>query len=159
MMPGMTGIELYHLIRREHPGLEDRMVFMTGAVGMQGVSEFLESVNNPKFEKPFDLPQFRRTAARAGRSGGAARSSRAVTISRVASARARHRPFARGPQIPGRTRFARPPCAGRDERERPEGSGPEGRGVHAQSRYSIRSRAAPAFAGVAHHRLSGPSQG
>ena len=61
MMPGMTGMELFEVIRREHPTLAKRVVFMTGGVSMLRVSEFLESVPNAKFEKPFDIAELRRT--------------------------------------------------------------------------------------------------
>ena len=44
MMPGMTGMELFEVLRREYPTLADRVVFMTGGVSMMRVSEFLESV-------------------------------------------------------------------------------------------------------------------
>jgi two-component system, cell cycle sensor histidine kinase and response regulator CckA len=61
MMPGMTGMELFEVLRREHPLLARRVVFMTGGVSMMRVSEFLESVPNAKFEKPFDIAELRRT--------------------------------------------------------------------------------------------------
>jgi CheY-like chemotaxis protein len=61
MMPGMTGMELFEVLRREHPTLAKRVVFMTGGVSMMRVSEFLESVPNAKFEKPFDIAELRRT--------------------------------------------------------------------------------------------------
>jgi PAS domain S-box-containing protein len=61
MMPGMTGMELFEVLRREHPELVSRVVFMTGGVSMLRVSEFLESVPNAKFEKPFDIAELRRT--------------------------------------------------------------------------------------------------
>jgi two-component system cell cycle sensor histidine kinase/response regulator CckA len=61
MMPGMTGMELFEVLRREHPALAGRVVFMTGGVSMLRVSEFLESVPNAKFEKPFDIAELRRT--------------------------------------------------------------------------------------------------
>jgi two-component system, cell cycle sensor histidine kinase and response regulator CckA len=60
MMPGMTGIELFEVLRREYPALAGRVVFMTGGVSMLRVSEFLESVPNAKFEKPFDIAELRR---------------------------------------------------------------------------------------------------
>jgi PAS domain S-box-containing protein len=61
MMPGMTGMELFEVLRREHPELAERVVFMTGGVSMLRVSEFLASVPNAKFEKPFDIAELRRT--------------------------------------------------------------------------------------------------
>jgi len=64
MMPGMTGMELFEVLRREHPVLARRVVFMTGGVSMTRVVEFLASVPNPKFEKPFDIPELRRSLHR-----------------------------------------------------------------------------------------------
>lgn len=64
MMPGMTGMELFEVLRREHPLLARRVVFMTGGVSIRRVVEFLESVPNPKFEKPFDIPELRRSLQR-----------------------------------------------------------------------------------------------
>ncbi len=64
MMPGMTGMELFEVLRREHPLLARRVVFMTGGVSMARVAEFLASVPNPKFEKPFDVPELRRILQR-----------------------------------------------------------------------------------------------
>jgi len=61
MMPGMTGMELFEVLRREYPALVSRVVFMTGGVSMLRVSEFLDSVPNAKFEKPFDIAELRRT--------------------------------------------------------------------------------------------------
>jgi PAS domain S-box-containing protein len=61
MMPGMTGMELYELIKAQYPGLEQRVVFMTGGVSMLRATEFLASVKNPTFEKPFDLNELRKT--------------------------------------------------------------------------------------------------
>ncbi len=61
MMPGMTGMELFEVLRREQPRLAARVVFMTGGVSMMRVAEFLESVPNAKFEKPFDVAELRRT--------------------------------------------------------------------------------------------------
>ncbi len=60
MMPGMTGMELFEVLRHEHPSLARRVVFMTGGVSVPRVQEFLESVPNPKFEKPFDVAELRR---------------------------------------------------------------------------------------------------
>jgi PAS domain S-box-containing protein len=61
MMPGMSGMELYETIRRERPGLEQRMVFMTGGVSMDRAREFLATCPNLTLEKPFDFERLRRT--------------------------------------------------------------------------------------------------
>ena len=64
MMPGMSGMELYERIRQEHPGLEARIVFMTGGVSMDRAREFLATTINLTFEKPFDFDRLRRTLRR-----------------------------------------------------------------------------------------------
>jgi PAS domain S-box-containing protein len=55
MMPGMSGIELYERVRTERPGLEQRIVFMTGGAFTARAAEFLASVDNLRVEKPFSL--------------------------------------------------------------------------------------------------------
>jgi CheY-like chemotaxis protein len=55
LMPEMSGIELYHALRTERPGLERRIVFMTGGAFTARTAEFLASVDNRRVEKPFSL--------------------------------------------------------------------------------------------------------
>jgi two-component system cell cycle sensor histidine kinase/response regulator CckA len=55
MMPGMSGIELFQRIREEQPGVEKRIVFMTGGAFTHRAAEFLASVENRRVEKPFSL--------------------------------------------------------------------------------------------------------
>jgi PAS domain S-box-containing protein len=64
MMPGMTGVDLYEAIRSDYPGLEERMVFMTGGALLAKTEDFLARVKNPLLEKPFDVPLVRRTLER-----------------------------------------------------------------------------------------------
>ena len=64
MMPGVSGMELYERICQEHPGLEARIVFMTGGVSMDRAREFLATTINLTFEKPFDFDRLRRTLRR-----------------------------------------------------------------------------------------------
>jgi PAS domain S-box-containing protein len=64
MMPGMSGMELYETVRRDYPGLEQRMVFMTGGVSMDRARQFLATCVNLTFEKPFDFERLRRTLRR-----------------------------------------------------------------------------------------------
>jgi len=64
MMPGMSGMELYERIRQSHPGLEDRLVFMTGGVSMERARQFLATTSNLTLEKPFDFERLRRTLRR-----------------------------------------------------------------------------------------------
>ncbi|HEX4335705.1 MAG TPA: PAS domain S-box protein [Polyangiaceae bacterium] len=55
MMPGMTGMDLYTVIKEKSPGLAGRMVFVTGGAFVPRVAEFLTSIENPKLDKPLDL--------------------------------------------------------------------------------------------------------
>ncbi len=55
MMPGMSGIELYEKLRDDRPGLERRIVFMTGGAFTTRAAEFLARVDNRRIEKPFSL--------------------------------------------------------------------------------------------------------
>jgi two-component system cell cycle sensor histidine kinase/response regulator CckA len=64
MMPGMSGMELYERLKQEHPGLEQRMVFMTGGVSMDRARDFLATSSNLTFEKPFDFDRLRHTLRR-----------------------------------------------------------------------------------------------
>jgi PAS domain S-box-containing protein len=59
MMPVMTGMDLYEAIRQTYPGLEQRMVFMTGGTLIAQSDSFLSQLKHPLLEKPFDIPQVR----------------------------------------------------------------------------------------------------
>ncbi|MBF5045835.1 response regulator [Aggregicoccus sp. 17bor-14] len=59
MMPEMTGMELYAEVRASHPARARRFVFISGGAFTPGAREFLEQVDCPLLEKPFDLPQLR----------------------------------------------------------------------------------------------------
>ena len=54
MMPDLTGMDVHELIQQEHPGLERRVIFMTGGVFTERAAKFLERVPNPRLDKPFD---------------------------------------------------------------------------------------------------------
>jgi len=55
IMPGAGGIDLYERLRSLHPGMERRIVFMTGGAFTERTAEFLASVDNRRVEKPFSL--------------------------------------------------------------------------------------------------------
>jgi PAS domain S-box-containing protein len=59
VMPGMSGIELHHLLREVAPAQADAIIFITGGAFPEGRA-FLEGVANPVLEKPFDTPAVRR---------------------------------------------------------------------------------------------------
>jgi CheY-like chemotaxis protein/two-component sensor histidine kinase len=62
-MPGMSGMQLYHVIREQFPGLIDRIVFATGGVTQRDIEEFLASITNRVLEKPFDMSVLREMLA------------------------------------------------------------------------------------------------
>jgi PAS domain S-box-containing protein len=55
MMPGVTGVDFYRRVREQTPGLESRVVFMTGGAFTPRTAEFLASVENRRIEKPFSM--------------------------------------------------------------------------------------------------------
>jgi CheY-like chemotaxis protein len=55
MMPAVSGMALFEHIRESRPGLERRIVFMTGGAFTQGAADFLAAVPNRRLEKPFSL--------------------------------------------------------------------------------------------------------
>ena len=55
MMPGMSGIELFRVLKARAPGMEERLVFMTGGAFTAEAEEFLDEVSNARVEKPFDF--------------------------------------------------------------------------------------------------------
>ena len=60
MMPEMTGMEMAERLRRDQPGLYDRLVFLSGGAFTPEAAEFLRSVGNRFIEKPFLPDDLRR---------------------------------------------------------------------------------------------------
>lgn len=67
-MPGISGMDLYAKLQEMRPGLEARLIFMTGGAFTPRASAFVRSVANPTIEKPFEvsavLDLVKRVAAR-----------------------------------------------------------------------------------------------
>lgn len=57
MMDGVTGMDVYESVRRNEPGLEERIVFMTGGAYTNATRRFLAQVGNPCLDKPFGVEQ------------------------------------------------------------------------------------------------------
>jgi len=57
MMPDMNGRDVYERIRARHPGLEHRIVFVTGGAFVPSLETFLDSIDNPRLNKPFTIDQ------------------------------------------------------------------------------------------------------
>jgi PAS domain S-box-containing protein len=53
MMPRVSGREVYERLRELRPGLERRIVFVTGGAFVPALAGFLESIDNPRLAKPF----------------------------------------------------------------------------------------------------------
>jgi CheY-like chemotaxis protein len=64
MMPGMSGMEMFHELDRVAPDQRKRVVFITGAASHPEARDFLSDVTNPWLEKPFDPNRLRALARR-----------------------------------------------------------------------------------------------
>ena len=59
-MPGMSGSELYGEVAQRRPGLERRMVFVTGDLLNPTTRQFLDRTGAKSVGKPFDVDEIRR---------------------------------------------------------------------------------------------------
>jgi len=64
MMPELTGIDIYQVLRFNRPGYETRLVFMTGGAFTASAKRFLSQVPNARIEKPFNLKALQRMVQR-----------------------------------------------------------------------------------------------
>jgi len=60
MMPELTGMDIYQVLRFNRPGYETRIVFMTGGAFTSSAKRFLAQVPNARIEKPFNLKALQR---------------------------------------------------------------------------------------------------
>lgn len=67
MMPEVSGMDVYETVLEEHPEMAERFIFMTGGAFTNRARAFLESVPNPKLEKPFDGKTLRAMVAQHAR--------------------------------------------------------------------------------------------
>ena len=58
--PGVDGRELLARLAVDHPGLQSRLIFMTGGTYTDAAGAFLASVKNCCLEKPVPLDRLRR---------------------------------------------------------------------------------------------------
>ncbi|MBI5481163.1 MAG: response regulator [Deltaproteobacteria bacterium] len=54
-MPDGSGMEFYRFLVTEYPGVEHRVVFVTGGAISDTETEFLRTAGNPVLEKPCEL--------------------------------------------------------------------------------------------------------
>jgi two-component system NtrC family sensor kinase len=74
MMPDVSGMAFHAALAERSPELVGRVAFMTGAVFTEEQQRFLDTVPNPRVEKPFDVAEVR--ALVAALSGGGGRAGR-----------------------------------------------------------------------------------
>ena len=55
MMPEVTGMQIHDELSRRVPEQAERMVFLTGGAFTPGAREFLETITNPRIDKPFEM--------------------------------------------------------------------------------------------------------
>jgi PAS domain S-box-containing protein len=67
MMPDKNGIDFYEDLKRHHPELVRRVVFMTGGAFTPRAAEFLASIENRRVEKPFSLSMMERLVSEVAR--------------------------------------------------------------------------------------------
>ncbi|MFW6049828.1 MAG: hybrid sensor histidine kinase/response regulator [Myxococcota bacterium] len=76
MMNGVTGMDVYEKLKRSRPGLERRIVFMTGGAFTSTTRRFLAQVDNPCLDKPFAVEDVLDLVRRQLASAGAVRADR-----------------------------------------------------------------------------------
>jgi FixJ family two-component response regulator len=54
MMPEMSGMDLHRELARLAPAQAERIIFLTGGAFSPAAREFLDTVANPRLEKPVD---------------------------------------------------------------------------------------------------------
>lgn len=59
MMPEVSGIDVYNEVRREKPGFERKIAFMTGGAFTLSARQFLDGLPNPRLDKPFTKEEIR----------------------------------------------------------------------------------------------------
>jgi len=70
MMPTISGSDVYHAVRSMQPGLEARIVFMTGGVFTDRAKDFLAAVQNACVAKPLELNRLNALIAESLAGGG-----------------------------------------------------------------------------------------
>jgi signal transduction histidine kinase/FixJ family two-component response regulator len=63
MMPEVSGMELHAWLAAAHPELAERLVFITGGAFTANARAYLQQVDNPRIDKPFDKAEVRKLVA------------------------------------------------------------------------------------------------
>jgi len=57
-MTGVSGIDLYRILKKKRPDMADRTIFITGDTMTEETNEFLTSTGRPYLAKPFTPQEF-----------------------------------------------------------------------------------------------------
>ena len=63
-MPGMSGVGLYQYIRKHHPEMTQKILFMTGDVLGKDTQNFLKIAGHNYIEKPFEITKLLQAISR-----------------------------------------------------------------------------------------------
>ncbi len=72
MMGDLTGMDVFEVIKLARPGMQKRMIFMTGGAFTPRASTFVSTIENPCLEKPFPLDDLMRAIRKVVRETAAA---------------------------------------------------------------------------------------
>lgn len=75
LMPAVTGMDVFEWVSAQQPQLAPRMVFMSGGVFTGSVAGFLERVDNPRLDKPFEVSKVLGVVSAVGGGGRSAAST------------------------------------------------------------------------------------
>ena len=64
-MPGLNGQQIYERLRKSHPRLSERLIFITGDVINDKIQNFLRERNKVCLSKPFSIVEFRSAIGKA----------------------------------------------------------------------------------------------
>jgi two-component system, cell cycle sensor histidine kinase and response regulator CckA len=70
MMPDLSGMDIYQVLRFNRPGYEAKIVFMTGGAFTPSARRFLAQIPNQRIEKPFNLHSLQRLVQKSVRRHG-----------------------------------------------------------------------------------------
>jgi CheY-like chemotaxis protein/two-component sensor histidine kinase len=82
MMPQLTGMDVYEAVLARAPAVAGRFVFLTGGAFTPRAREFLETVSNPKLEKPVARAELLAAVSTMARLGAPESHARAMTSDR-----------------------------------------------------------------------------
>jgi PAS domain S-box-containing protein len=66
MMPQMSGMDLHQWLTKKYPELAKRTIFISGGVFTPKAKQYLNNINNPLLEKPFDMKDLQKLIANIG---------------------------------------------------------------------------------------------